>query len=241
MKCPFQDECPFAFINGSLFPASLSESPVKHKLSTRTPTRKWFVRLLVFGCLIVAAAVWFREPLLRGMADVWIVNEPLEHADAIVILGGGLDTRPFEAAKLYHQGIAPKILLLNVRTNHTDELAITVTQTELSRQVLLKKDVPADAVIVIGDGVASTRDESVAVRKWVDENHPKRIIIPTDPFHAPGVKRLFGKALKGTSTEVRTDAVAARDYTANDWWRHEEGLIAFQNELIKFAYYRLKY
>ena len=26
-----------------------------------------------------------------------------------------------------------------------------------------------------------------------------------------------------------------------DWWQHEEGVIAFQNEVIKYLYYRFKY
>ena len=36
-------------------------------------------------------------------------------------------------------------------------------------------------------------------------------------------------------------AVAPTKYVAGDWWQHEAGLIAFQNEVIKSAYYHLKY
>src|SRR6266568_6580792 len=213
---------------------------MKAKPSTRSNGKKWFVRLLFLICLL-AAAVAFRAPLLRGLADAWITSEQMVKADAIVILGGGLETRPFEAAKLYHEGLAPKILLLNARRNNTDDLGITTPATELTRQVLLKKGVPEEAVIVIGDGVTSTHDECVAVRTWVETNHAKKIIIPTDPFHTRRVQWFFRKALKGTGAEIRTEAVTPRDYTATDWWQHEEGLIAFQNEVIKFAYYLVKY
>jgi len=35
--------------------------------------------------------------------------------------------------------------------------------------------------------------------------------------------------------------VNLRQYTVDNWWKTEGGVIAFQNEVIKFIYYRLKY
>ncbi|MEK7706481.1 MAG: YdcF family protein [Verrucomicrobiota bacterium] len=193
-----------------------------------------------FGALLLVA-YFFRAPILRGLADAWIVNDKLEKADAIVVLGGGLDTRPFEAARLFQQGLAPRILLLNVRSNYTDELGITLPHTHVAKLVLFSNQVPPEAVIEIGNGVMSTRDESLAVQGWVKASHAKRLIIPTDLFHTRRVKWLFHKALNGTSVDIRTEAVASSDYTAANYWQHEEGLLAFQNEVLKFAYYVVKY
>ena len=198
------------------------------------------VCLLVLCALLLALYI-FRAPVLRGVAGLWIVNDPLDKADAIVVLGGGLETRPFEAARLFHQGLAPKILLTSVRSNSTSILGITGPETSLARQVLLRKSVPNNAVFVIDGDVATTHDECLAVRAWVDQNKPKRLIITTDLFHTRRVKWFFDKALRGTGVEVRVDAVAPLNYDASDWWRHEEGLIAFQNEVIKFGYYLVKY
>ena len=58
--------------------------------------------------LTLCAVGWsFRGQLLRGLANAWIVHDPLSRADAIVVLGGGMQTRPFEAARLYREGYAP--------------------------------------------------------------------------------------------------------------------------------------
>jgi uncharacterized SAM-binding protein YcdF (DUF218 family) len=192
-------------------------------------------------CALLVALYLFRAPVLRGVAGLWIVNDPLDKADAIVVLGGGLETRPFEAARLYHQGLAPKILLTNVRSNDTAYLGITAPETSLARQVLLKKSVPENAVFVINYDVASTHDECLAVRRWVDQNKPKRLIITTDLFHTRRVKWFFDKTLKGTGVEIRVDAVVPLNYNASDWWQHEDGLIGFQNEVVKFGYYLIKY
>jgi len=77
---------------------------------------KWFKRLLaalLVLCVLAGTAFFCRAPLLRGAADAWIVNDPLSRADVIVVLGGGPATRPFEAARLFHLGLAQKILLMN--------------------------------------------------------------------------------------------------------------------------------
>jgi len=209
-------------------------------LLTPSRARKWLIWLLVLVCLL-SICYWLRAPLLGGIADLWIVNDKLEKADAIVILGGGLETRPAEAARLYQKGLAPKILVLNVRSNVTDQLGITIPDTELTILLLLKKDVPESAITVIGHGVASTHDECIAVRHWAEENKPKRLIFPTDPFHTRRVKWFFRKILKETGAEVRTEAVPNAEYDVATWWQSERGVIAFQNEVLKFGYYLVKY
>ena len=192
-------------------------------------------------CVLLVVAYFFRVPLLRGAANHWIVNDPLAKADVIVVLGGGLETRPLEAARLYHQGLAPKILLMNPKPAPTEELGLTAAEVETARQVLLKKDVPASAIALTGDKVSSTYEESVAVRNWARTNGVKRVIIPTDIFHTRRVRWLFGKQLGPSGIQVEVEAVPAREYTAADWWQHEQGVVAFQNEVLKWAYYRLKY
>ena len=196
--------------------------------------------LLVLGVLLVASYV-FRAPLLRASADFWIVNQPAANADAIVVLGGGLETRPFVAAKLCREGLATRILLMNVKPSTTTELGITPTEQELTRKVLLSQGMTETNLVEIGNRVSSSYEESLAVRNWVKQTGARRIIIPTDLFHTRRVRWLYAKELDGLNVEVIVVAVPQREYTASDWWQHEKGLIAFQNEVIKFAYYRLKY
>ena len=73
------------------------------------------MRRLLIGMFVLAAVAaggWLmRELLLREAADLWIVSDPISRADAIVVLAGGLETRPFEAAELWRRGLADKILI----------------------------------------------------------------------------------------------------------------------------------
>ena len=199
--------------------------------------------LLVFVALfaLLLACYVFRAPLLRGAANAWIVSETLTNADAIVVLGGGLETRPFEAARLYQQNYAHKILIMNVKLGPTTQLGITYSEKDLTRQVLLKLGVLGSDVEDIGAGVASTYDESMAVRDWTRTNAIKTLIIPTDLFHTRRVRWIFRKELMGSGVQVHVRAVNPQEYGLTNWWTHEEGVIAFQNEFFKSIYYHLKY
>jgi hypothetical protein len=63
---------------------------------------------LTIGCALLLVLYVFRAPWLTSVAQAWVVNEPTTKADAIVVLGGGLENRPFAAAKLFHDGVAPE-------------------------------------------------------------------------------------------------------------------------------------
>src|SRR5436190_5585073 len=112
----------------------------------RVPTlAKWVVRA---GCILVIFGFIYllRAPLLVGIAEAWIVRQDLERADAIMLLGGGIQKRAFEAARLYREGYATKVIVADVELQPTDVSGITVSETELMEQVLLKNGVPKEAI-----------------------------------------------------------------------------------------------
>jgi uncharacterized SAM-binding protein YcdF (DUF218 family) len=202
---------------------------------------RWIAGFLTFGCVLLLVGCVFRAPLLTGLARAWVVNDPAINADAIVIPGGGLENRPFAAARLFHDGVAPQILYMNVRLSPAEEMGITPPERELTRRILLSNGVPETAMTMIGSNVASTYDESRAVRAWVEKSGAKSIVIATDPFHTRRARWIFRKELRDTKTAIHVVPVDPVRYRTDDWWRHEEGVIAFQNEIIKYAYYRIEH
>lgn len=196
----------------------------------------------VVAALILLASCWFfRAPLLTGIANAWIVNDPLSHADAIVVLGGGVQTRPFEAARLYHGGYAPKILIDSPLLRPTDEIGLTPRDTDVTKQILLKQGIPEAAIWEFGKNVSSTYEEAIALHDWVRQNGAKKLLVIGDLFQTRRARWLFRKQLEKNGVQVIIRSAPPLEYNATNWWRHEEGLIAFQNELIKYALYRVKY
>ena len=74
---------------------------------------------LVIIILLAAmgAGGWLgRTALLQSAADLWVISDPITSADAVVVLGGGADVRPFVAADLYAKGLVHKVLVSQVKS-----------------------------------------------------------------------------------------------------------------------------
>ena len=182
-----------------------------------------------------------REPLLLGAANLWIVSDPVSHATAIVVLDGGLETRPFVAAELWRRGLADKILISQGPEERAASVGSIPAHNELNREILLKLGVPAGAIGTFEAVSKNTRGEAVALRKWAEQNGASAFIIPSEIFPARRVRWIFRREFSGTAVRIEVPSVESPDYTRWDWWKTEHGLVAFQNEVLKYIYYRLKY
>src|SRR5262245_28731886 len=93
-------------------------------------------RLLALAvALAIAAAVFL------SLGRLLVSTDPLQHADAIYVLGGGWINRTYEAAMIYRDGYAPRIVLSPDRTVDA-QIALErqgihyPTDPEIARQVL---------------------------------------------------------------------------------------------------------
>lgn len=200
--------------------------------------RKFALAGLVIGSALIVG-YGLRAPLLAAAAHLWIVNDAPAQADAIAVLGGGAQFRTFAAAQLYHAGVAPRIAFMDVGLGPEErERGQTVSgETRLLRAVLLSERVPEENIVLVGRGETSTAEEARALRDWAVKAGVKRLLIPTDYFHTRRVSWYFRKVFAGTGVETRVQAVPMGGFSPDDWWRHEEGVISFQNEVIKSALY----
>jgi uncharacterized SAM-binding protein YcdF (DUF218 family) len=195
----------------------------------------------IFVVLAIALAWTARASILRGVAELWVISDPLDRADAIMVLGGRIGVRPFAAAELYKRGFAPNVLISNVDLGSMETMHLWPGQTELTRQILLRLGVPAEAIIAVGDEVSSTYEEARAVLDWAKSSGAKSVIIPTDIFSTRRVRWIFRHEVTSAGVRVIVHSIKPPGYRLDDWWQHESGLIDFQNEVIKFIYYRFSY
>jgi uncharacterized SAM-binding protein YcdF (DUF218 family) len=190
---------------------------------------------------LLAATGWFeRQSLLQASADVWIKSDPISRSDAAVVLGGGLQTRPLAVSELYRRGVVSRVLVSAVPTETSDRLGVTEDHTQLNINLLEKLGVPAAAIETFGKDSASTEDEARALRAWIHSHARASFIIPTEIFSTRRVGWIFHHEL-GPGVRIEVQSLEPPLYGRVGWWRREDGLVAFQNEIVKYLYYRLRY
>jgi uncharacterized SAM-binding protein YcdF (DUF218 family) len=209
-------------------------------MTLRPSLRRAALVLLVFGVVLVLLA-FFHRPILAAAASAWIVDSPgFERVDLVLIPGGSFDTRPFGAGELFHEGRAERLGVFKTEKMPTVEMGLRPDDHEICLAVLDRLKVPRDAVLTLGDGVTSTWDEVAVTRAWCLEHQPRSIAIVTELFPSRRVRYAYEKGLGDLPVEIHVVALPAIGYTAADWWRHEKGLIDFQNEVVKWVYYRVR-
>jgi uncharacterized SAM-binding protein YcdF (DUF218 family) len=190
----------------------------------------------------LAGVAWVaRAPLLQGAADLWIVSDPITPADVAVVLGGGVDVRPFAAAELYQKRLVKKILVSQVGDGRAVAIGAEPGHTEVNRQVLLKLGVPADAIETFGSSNKNTKEEAVALLEWTERHASRAVIIPVGSFEARRVRWAFRHEFTGQPVRIEISAFDSPENLRANWWTNDLGILSFQNEILKFIYYRLKY
>jgi hypothetical protein len=207
----------------------------------RLPRRFRIVAVAALMTVAGLTAYFSRQTILRGMADIWIVSSEVGPADAVVILGGGLETRPIAAADDYRHGLAKKVLVANIRITQPERLGIVPSSFALTRTALMKLGVAEADIETFGTEVSNTHEEAVALREWVVRSHAAAVIIPTEIFSARRVRWIMERILDGTGVKVQVQILSAPGYSQADWWQNENGIVSFQNEVLKYIYYRFKY
>jgi uncharacterized SAM-binding protein YcdF (DUF218 family) len=187
---------------------------------------------LAVACIAVAGPT-----LLEVAGRTWVVSDRLGQADAAVVLGGGLESRPAAAAKLFADGNVARIL---VSTAETHDLAGHY-QGDIDRQILIKLGVPATAITQFGDHPSSTYEEARALALWAEQNRLQRVIIPTEAFSSRRVRWIFRRELTRIGVDARVETLTPRFYRVDDWWTSRSGLTGFAGEFVKYLYYRVRY
>jgi uncharacterized SAM-binding protein YcdF (DUF218 family) len=209
--------------------------------------KKPALRSTLAGCalslLIVILAFALLAPILKDVANYLVVNDRLQPADVIFLLNSEVNTRPFRAAELYRQGLAPAIVIARSESPAIVKLGLVPNDTDISVAVMEKQGVPPAKIIVLPypGGVTSTFDEAATLKKYIETSHAGKIILVTSVFHTRRARWIFEKALAGLPVRLEMAAVPYATFDQSNWWKSESGLITFNNEFIKLLYYFVKY
>jgi uncharacterized SAM-binding protein YcdF (DUF218 family) len=206
----------------------------------RSPRLRWILWSVAIGSLL--AACWgSRAYLLRSVGMALVAEDELQRADVIYVLGGASVERGREAAKLYRQGWAQRVVFTG--SNVPNVLAIYGMQRSeagTSFDMAVRAGLPPEQGELLEEGT-STMEEQRAILTHARANAYQRVIICTTRFHTGRVRRVFGGALTTHGIALLVHGTPADAYDEGTWWNTEEGLIACTNEYLKSAYYWWRY
>lgn len=151
-----------------------------------------------------------------------VVEDPLTHADVIVVLSGRLPERALEAARIYKAGYADQVWI-SPPVSPADELkAMDISylgEDFYNEKVLIAQGVPPDAIRILDRPDANTEAE---VRQTVEDLRAMdyhSVIIVTSKPHTRRVRAIWWK-LVGSEPRMSVRFASDDSYDGAHWWRH---------------------
>ena len=199
-----------------------------------SPFRRRPFHPLYFGFLILAALLVAGFVVFRGIGKWLVLEDPLEHADVIVVLSGKIPARAMEAAQIYKQGFAPEVWVTHPDGPKEElaQLGIDFTDEDVySVEILEKLGVPADAIHILPKPIMNTEEEVNTVKNALEQAGKTRAIIVTSPSHTRRVRALW-RVLAGRNLRAVVRYARSEPYDAAHWWRHTWDALSVLRETL---------
>ncbi len=197
-------------------------NPVRHRRMRR-------IVLGLAGILLLGGVV-----SLLGVGRWLVVEDPLEKAQAIVVLSGRMPLRALEAAKLYREGYAPKVWVTHSSEPGAKLEAMQIAyigEDSYNLRVLMHEGVPADAIRVLEPPIINTADEIAAVSAALEEEKGRTVIIVTSKVHTRRV-RILGHRLVAGRGQAIVRAASDDPFEPRRWWRTTGDALDVVRELL---------
>ncbi len=173
------------------------------------------VNLIILLCFVVVCAVLYlvRGPILRFVAESWIVEDPLGKADALVVLSDDnfYADRATRAAELLREGKAPLIVASGRRLRPNAGIA------ELMEHDLIERGVPKEKIVRLPQDADSTKEEAEAVLKFAKEKRWRSVIVVTSNYHTRRARYIFRRVFP-QGIEVHIASARDGDFDPQHWW-----------------------
>jgi uncharacterized SAM-binding protein YcdF (DUF218 family) len=194
-------------------------------------------RLAIFGLVFVPTLLMSLFVWAFIRVGGWIVLEdPLEPARAIVILGGRMPFRAIEAARIYQRGFASEVWL--TRGEHPAEEAalkklgiFQIPEETYNRKILERMGVPPQSICLLEGPARNTAEEVLVVVRALNKVGGKKVILVTSKPHTRRVKATW-QSLVGPTPKAEVRFGWDDEYNPERWWHNTEDALAVSREVF---------
>jgi uncharacterized SAM-binding protein YcdF (DUF218 family) len=214
-------------------PAAGATRPVNRR-------RRWPRRCLVtaaIGLLLYASSGWWLPAAGR-----WLdVGEPPRVADYCLVLSGDFGSRPFGAAALYRRGYVRRGIWLTRVAFAQPIFPWGLDATAAERRLLTTVGVPNNRIFVLDGECATTFDEANALATMLASRPEATVAVVTSDYHTRRTRWIFRRVLGERADHLQFISVPTDFFSAEDWWKVEQGLVSYSKEFLKLPFYYLYY
>lgn len=196
-------------------------------------SRAFSLFVVVFFLTIFAIVV---KPTL--LESFLVAKQIMTRADALVVMAGSRYERIPAAARLYHLGAAPRILLTNdgVRSAWSAEQKRNLYEVEWAREQLLELGVPSDAIELLEYTKSGSYYDALNTRKFVlTDGTVRSLLVVTSHYHSQRTLWTFQQIFTGTEVDVGVYPIPKNPHYKGRW------LCVLTVELVKLVFYRVYY
>jgi uncharacterized SAM-binding protein YcdF (DUF218 family) len=188
------------------------------------------VIVLLFVLLILSVLYLLRAPILRSIGEGWIVEDPLERSDALIILSDDnfYADRATCAAELFRRGMAPEIVASGRRLRPFAGIA------ELMVHDLIQRGVPKDKIEAFAEDADNTREEAMALAQLAARKKWRSVIVVTSNYHTRRARYIFHRVFP-SAIRVRMASARDGDFDPDQWWKHGKSIQKLTTEMAGFA------
>lgn len=181
---------------------------------------------LLFLVVFCAAIYLARRPLLRFAGESWVVEDSLEHADALLLLSDDnfFADRATRASELFRQKWAPIVVASGRRLRPSAGIA------ELMEHDLIERGVPKQSIVRFSHDAGGTREEAQALAALVAEHNWRSVIVVTSNYHTRRARYIFQRVFP-ESVNVRVASARDGEFDAERWWENRKSLKEFTREI----------
>jgi uncharacterized SAM-binding protein YcdF (DUF218 family) len=170
---------------------------------------------------LVIGVIASTSVIFLGVGRWLVVEDPLDKAQAIVVLSGRIPMRAKEAARLYNAAYAPQVWLTraNEPAASLQEMHIPYLGEDFfNSRVLIHDGVPSNAIRVIEPPIDNTADEVRAIAAELERENGTAVILVTTKAHTRRVRMLW-RELAGGRGRAIVRAASTDPFAPDRWWR----------------------
>lgn len=191
--------------------------------------RRWLILVGIFLVLVVAGTAVF-----LNLGRWFVIEDPLGHADAIVVLSGQIPDRALEAARLFHAGYAERIWISQPVSPQLELKKMNIVylgEDFYNEKILLAQKVPLDGIRVLERPAVNTEAEVREIAQKMQQEKIHSVILVTSRAHTRRLRVIWGKRAGG-------DLHAIVRYANDDpfdeahWWRHTQDALELVREIL---------